>query len=107
MRATSKMNDDTAEFEVAASNSAEVWSASHVFTKFRWNFKLIERPYKLPTKPGLYQIHKDLYDNPSPNIRIFSLLRDGRWEEFGNPGVDKTDRLKRSEWPLKRLVFED
>lgn len=103
-------NGDVAEFTVVATSEEFIESEYNVYHFKHANFELIERPYALPTEPGLYQATPSFSSNVSPSIsyRIFQLWDTGVWEEFGKGREnDVAGYLTRFKMPLTRLVFEE
>lgn len=73
-----------------------------------WDISVTERPYQLPTEPGLYTIAND---NAGLNRCRVYILRGDRWREFGSleqvENANLITIMSTYGWKLKRIVIAD
>jgi len=78
VRATSKTNDDTAEFTVTLTYAWGVDSATNSYDAEDFTFEVIKPALKpIPTEPGLYSFYKE--DTPVTQSRRLLLTKHGEW----------------------------
>ncbi|HKT21941.1 MAG TPA: hypothetical protein VJR06_04950 [Nitrososphaerales archaeon] len=78
VRATSKTNDDTAEFTVVYAYTWGVDTAANSYDGEDFDFEVIKpAPNPVPTEPGLYSFYKD--DTPITQSRRLLLTKHGEW----------------------------
>ena len=79
VKATNKLNDDTAEFTVTSANDSYVESEHNTYTRSVFDFEIVRKP--LPTQPGIYHanIYGDREDTELTSLRRLLLTTKGQW----------------------------
>lgn len=75
-----------------------------------WDFEVIERPYKLPTEPGLYTLTPSGGEEYLFNYRLVRLEDTGRWQEkeWTQEEHDKlVKEFNEDKRVLRRLVIKE
>lgn len=89
--------------------SGTVFGSYSNFTQGYWDFEVIERPYTLPTEPGLYTL-TDIQEEVV-YTRVFRLNDVQKWQELTAPGEfereDAEKELMRHKWNMKQLVIKE
>lgn len=85
-------------------------STDRFYFEFKhWNIEVIERPYKLPTEPGLYTL-TDIQEEVV-YTRVFRLNDKLKWQELTAHGEyareDAEKELMRHKWTMKQLVIKE
>lgn len=112
IRATHNTDPKTkVEMTVTRASPHFVEGVEIALTRSTYTFKVLERPYKMPTEKGYYTVAKS-DDALNANDRWLAYFDGYTWETVGRsndavmrPGVFE-ERATQNKWTLTKLVLE-
>lgn len=90
VKATAKEGSEVVTFTALDVGRAHVESDKWLLYTGEWDFEVIERPYALPTEPGLYAM-MGLHTADSVKLQYQRIMRlaDGGWSEITAGTADR------------------